>query len=138
MINLFLGNLTSILSTTLLIIILVFILNSIINRNKITSWRGRLIILAFTGLLLCIFAATRDNYVLSVQGMIDGTGTSGIFSTDSFQSNVACLGGAIIAVSSLSGIFVRNEKYRKFMFFTLASTIIFKACIIEISRIIIL
>ena len=138
MINLFFGNLTSILSTTLLIIILVFILNSIINSNKITRWKGRIIFLALTGLLLCIFVATRDNYVLSVQGMIDGTGTSGIFSTDSFQSNVACLGGAIIAFSSLSGIFVPNEKYRKTMFFILSSTMIFKACLIEISRIIIL
>lgn len=138
MVNLFLGDLSSILSTALLIIILAFIIYSIINSSKITNWRFRIIFLAITGLLLCIFAATRDNYVLSVQGMIDGTGTSGIFSTDSFQSNIACLGGAIIAFLSLSGIFVRNEKYRKIMFFILSSAIIFKACLIEISKILIL
>lgn len=135
MINLFWGDLTSILSTVLLIIILAFIIYSIINSKKITNWRLRIIFLTIAGLLLCIFAATRDNYVLSVQGMIDGTGTSGIFSIDSLQSNIACLGGAIIAFSSLSGIFVRNEKYRKIMFFTLSSAIIFKAILIEISRI---
>lgn len=136
MINLFLGDLTSILSTVLLIIILAFIIHSIINSKKLTSWRYRINFLALTGLLLCIFVAARDNYAVSVKGMIDGTDTNGVFSTDSLQSNIACLGGAIIAFSSLSGIFVRNEKYRKIMFFILSFTIIFKACLIEISRII--
>lgn len=136
MINLFLGYLSSILSTVLLVIILTFIIHSIIKSKQIVSWKYRLIFLTLSGLLLCIFVATRDNYDISVKGMIDGTGTKGLFSIDSLQSNIACLGGAIIAFSSLSGIFVRNEKYRKIMFFILSFTIIFKASLIEISRVI--
>ena len=92
----------------------------------------RILILAITGLLLCVFVVMRDDYVAGLQS---GTG---LFSLESFQINFAYLGGAVIGFSTLSSIFIRNPKYRKLMFFVLSGAIIFKIGLIEISRIVML
>jgi hypothetical protein len=84
--------------------------------------------------VVCCFVAIRDGYHLSVQASFDAAITAGLFTLDSIQSNLCCIGGAIIALSSISSIFVKNQKYRKAMFFILSTVILLKALIIEISR----
>lgn len=129
---LFFGDLWSILSTVLLFAVLFYILLIATKHMKIEKWGRKTLILAITGLLLCIFVVLRDDYVVAVQG---GTG---LFSLESLQINLAYLGGAVIGFSTLSSIFIRNQKYRKIMFFVLSGAIIFKAGLIEISRIMML
>lgn len=135
MFSLFFGDLWEILSTVTLLFVLGYIVLSIIKQKEIAKWGRKILFLALIGLFLCIFVAMRDEYVVSAQGMIDGTGTVGLFAIDSWQSNFACLGGAVIALSSLSSVFVRNQKYRKIMFFILSGTILLKALLVELSRI---
>jgi len=53
----------------------------------------------------------------------------------SVQISLASIGGLVIAYSALSSIFIRNQKYRKVMFFVLSGAILFKAVLIEVSRI---
>ena len=129
MIHFFFGNLWSILSTLFLIAVLVYIILTIKKYKLIDHWGKKIFVLTFIGLLLCIFVVLRDNYVTALQGGI------GLFTLESLQINLACLGGAIIGFSSLSSIFICNQKYRKIMFFILSGTILFKIGLIEISRI---
>jgi len=133
--NLYFGNLLSIISTLLVIGIFIYIGVTVEKQNEIKSWGRRIAILALWGLLICIFVATRDGYVLSVQASIDTGVLPGLFTVDSIQSTLCSLGGAVIAFCSLSSIFVKKQGYRKAMFFILAATILLKTLVIEISRV---
>jgi len=132
MFTLFLGDLWSILSTVLLLAVLIYIIITSTKHREIEKWGRKTLILAITGLLLCIFVVLRDDYAEALQ---DGTG---LFSLESLQINLAYLGGAVIGFSTLSSIFIRNQKYRKITFFILSGSIIFKIGLIEISRIVML
>ncbi len=129
MFDLFLGDLWSILSTHFILIVLIYMVFTTKNHKKIKLWGRKTLVLAMIGLLLCIFAVLRDDYVTALKG---GTG---VFSLESLQINLSYLGGAVIGFSTLTSIFVSNQKYRKIMFFILSGAIIFKAGLIEISRI---
>ncbi len=129
MFDLFFGDLWSILSTHFLLIILAYMVFTVKNHKKTELWGRKTFVLAIIGLFLCIFAVLRDDYATALQG---GTG---VFPLDSLQIYLAYLGGAVIGFSTLSSIFVSNQRYRKTMFFVLSGAIIFKAGVIEISRI---
>lgn len=133
--ELYFGNIYSIVSTILIISALVYIGMTVSKRNEIKSWGKRTAILTLLGFLSCIFAAIRDGYVLSVAAGMNSGIAPGLFTADSIQSQLASLGGAVIAFSAISSIFVKKQGYRKVMFFVLSSAIIFKTLLIEISRI---
>lgn len=134
--NLYFSNYLSIVTTLFVIGVFIYIGITIAQRNEIKSWGKRIMILALWGLVICIFVATRDGYHLSVQASMDIAVLPGVFTLDSIQSTLCCIGGAVIAFCSLSSIFVRKQRYWKVMFFILSATILFKTLVIEISRVI--
>ena len=134
--GLFFGNGIRIASTILICIAWIYIIYSAVNQSKTQKWGRKTAFLALFGLLICCFAATRDGYDKSVQASFDSTVQAGLFTISSIQSTLACIGGAIIAFSSISSIFVKNHKYRKVMFFLLSGAIVFKTLLIEISRVV--
>ena len=129
MTTLFLGNPLAIVSTVFLLVVLGIIAYTAAKHRKIEKWGRRTFALAVVGWLLCCLVATRDGLVDTMQG---GTG---LFSLTSVQISLASIGGLVIAYSAFSSIFVRNQKYRKVMFFVLSGAILFKAALIEVSRI---
>lgn len=135
MLNLFLANVVTVISTILVLGVLTFSIITIIKKKKINHWGCRVALLFVLGLLVCIFVAIRDNYHLSVINMTNPNIAPGVFTAESIQSTLCCLGGAIIAFCSLSSIFIRRQGYLKTMFFILSATIILKTFVIEISRI---
>lgn len=128
------GNYVTTVSTVLLVVAFGYIAYTIRKQNNIEYWGRRTAFLAVFGLVVCCFVATRDNYHLSVQASIDGSVNPGIFTTDSIQSTVCCIGGAVNAFSALSSIFIKKQKYRRAMFLLLSAMIIMKTLVIEISR----
>ena len=128
------GNFVTTISTMLVVIACIYIVCTIRKRNQIEYWGRRIAFLAILGLLICCFVAARDGYHLSVQASFNTSVEPGIFTIDSIQSTACCLGGAVIAFASLSGILIRNQKYRSVMFLVLSGTMIIKMLIIEISR----
>ena len=128
MLTLFFGDVISTLSTICLIALLAFIAFTAVKQKEIEQWGRRILILAVFGLAVCCLVVSRDGYVDLLQG---GTG---VFALDSMQITLAYIGGAVNAFSSLSSIFVRNQRYRKVMFFVLSGSIIFKVVLIELSR----
>jgi hypothetical protein len=135
MLNLFFTNTATVISTILVLGVLIFSIKTIINQKKINHWGRRVALLFVSGLLVCIFVAIRDNYHLSVMNITNPNIAPGVFTAESIQSTLCCLGGAIIAFCSLSSIFIRRQGYLKTMFFILYATIILKTLVIEISRI---
>lgn len=132
--NLYFGNFTTTMSTLLVLAALAYIVFTTIKHNEVVYWGRRIAILAVLGLVVCCFVAARDGYHLSVQASLDATISAGLFTLNSIQSTLCSLGGAIIATSSISSIFVKNQKYRKAVFFILSTVILLKALLIEISR----
>ena len=130
MVSLFFGDLCTVLSTIFLLAVLAFIVFLIVKRDGIERWGRRTFILAVSGLVVCCFVSTRDGYADALRG---GTG---FFALDSMQIFLAQVAGAVNGYATLSSVFVLNQKYRKAMFFTLSGSIVFKACLIEISRIV--
>lgn len=132
MYRLFFGNVWSILSTAFILVLLAFIIRTITKHNGIERWGRRILFLIFTGLLLCIFVVMRDDYALALQG------GAGLFPLESMQINLAYIAAGVIGISSLSTVFVHNQKYRKTVFFIVSAAILFKVGLIEISRIMML
>lgn len=132
--DLYFGDFVSTVSTFLVIATWAFIVLTLIRHKTIEFWGRRVAILALLGLIVCCFVATRDGYYLSVQASIDASVAAGLFTITSVQSLLCCIGGAVIAFSSITSIFVKNQKYRKAMFFVLGCVIIFKTIVIEVSR----
>ncbi len=128
------GNFVTTTSTLMLLVGFIYMGYHIRYHKSIKNWGRRVAILSSVGLILCCFVATRDNYHQSVQVSFDASITPGIFTIDSIQSTLCCIGGAIIAFSAISSIFTKSQRYRKTMFFLLSATIIFKTVVIEISR----
>ncbi len=121
--------------TTLLIMgVLGFMGVTIANRRKISLWGKRVGILSVWGFLACIFASARDSYYLSVQASTNPDVIPGLFAIDSAQSILGSLGGAIIVIFALSGLFIRKQKYRKTVFYVISAIILVKVFLIEIAR----
>lgn len=132
--NLYFGNMVTTVSTVLVLATWAFVAFTLVKHKSVEFWGRRVAILALLGLIVCCFVATRDGYHLSVQASFDASVTAGLFTIASLQSILCCIGGTIIAFSSISSIFVKNQKYRKVMFFILSCVIVFKTMIIEVSR----
>ena len=128
----------NILSTILLVLYLGFIVYTFYSREKIMYWGRRTLLLALFGLFICCIVATRDNYHLSVQASFDATIKMGLFAIDSMQSTICSICGGIIVISSFGCFFVKNQKYRKAVFFTVALVSIVKILVIEVSRMVIM
>lgn len=132
--NLYFGDFVTTVSTILVLMVWGFIFFSLARHKKIEFWGRRIAVLALAGLLACCFVVMRDGYHLSVQASMDESVGAGLFDVSSIQSILCCIGGAIIMVSSVSAIFVKNQKYRKVLFFVLSCVTILKTLLIEISR----
>lgn len=132
--NIYFGDFVTTISTLMVCLATGYIIYTAIKHKETEHWGRRIAFLALFGLLICCFVATRDNYHLSVQGAIDGTVSAGVFALNSIQSKLCCIGGAVISITCISSIFIKNEKYRKIMFFVLSTVVILKTLIIEISR----
>lgn len=132
--NLYFGNFVVTMSTVLVLVTWGFIFLTLVKQKCYEFWGRRVAALAFLGLLVCCFVATRDGYHLSVQASFDESVAAGLFTITSIQSILCCIGGAIIVFSLITSIFVKNQKYRKAMFFVLGGAVIFKTVVIEVSR----
>lgn len=132
--NLYFGSIVANVSSVLVLATLAFIAFTLVKYKSVELWGRRVAVLALLGLVVCCFVAVRDGYHLSVQAYFDADVTDGLFTIASPQSILCCIGGAIIAFSSVSSIFVKNQKYRKVVFFILSCVVVLKTVIIEVSR----
>ena len=132
--SLYFGNVVSVIATCLIVSTLLYVIMTVRNHKEIEKWSRKIAVLAILGLFICIFVATRDNYHLSVQASLDSSVSAGLFTVESIQSVLCCLGGAAIAICLLISVFVKNQKCRKVVFFILSAVIVFKMLVIEISR----
>lgn len=124
-----------IVTTVTLCLLIAYILFHVIKGKSVKCWGRRTALLAAFGLLVCCFAATRDNYHLSVQASFDKSVSAGLFTLQSIQSTLGAIGGGIIALSGICSIFLKKQKTRRILFYLMSVEIIMKIIVVEISRI---
>lgn len=106
------------------------------NRGDLEHWGIKTIGLFGLGLFVCIMAAWRDHYHLSVEGLIQNTEQLGLFRTESLQSILNCIVGGLLFLLLLASFFMKNQEIKRTICFSMGGLIAFKLLFIEISRII--
>lgn len=133
--NLFFQNGITTITTVLLIGLIAYMIFLVRRRNQISTWGRRTLLLFCWGLLICITAATRDCFHLSVQHVIDGSTAPGLFSLVSIPSIVGMIGATVIVLSGLLSLLLRRQGTRRTLCFIMMSGIMLKIVVIEAARI---
>lgn len=133
--KLYFGDTTTTITTILLAALLGFMGYTIWHRAEIRSWGLRILLLAAFGLVVCCFAAARDGLDQTVQYMIDGSCSSGIFSLTGIPAIVGYVGAAVIVLSALTAVFVKSQCSREILFYIISCAVTVKIAVIETARI---
>lgn len=133
--KLYFGNGITFVTTVMIIILLGFIGYSIWNRNIITFWGRRTLLLFVFGLVICCLAATRDGLDQTIQCTIDGSCAPGLFSLVSIPTIMGCIGAAMIIVAFIATPITKSQHMRQIWFYIMSSGILLKVIVIEIARI---
>ena len=134
--KLYFWNITTTVTTIMLLVLIGFIAVSFINRESIEFWGRRTLFLAAFGLLICCFAAARDGLHLTIQNAIDGSCMPGVFNLVGVPTIVGCIGAAIIIICVVFTIFMKSQTTKEVIFFIMCSAILIKIITIEFARII--
>lgn len=133
--KLYIGNTITTVTTVMIIILLGFIGYSIWNRNIITFWGRRTLLLFALGLVICCLAATRDGLDQTIQYAIDGSCAPGLFSLISIPTMIGCIGAAMIIVAFIATPITKSQHMREILFYIMSSGILLKVIVIEFVRI---
>lgn len=133
--KLYFGNGITLVTTVMIIILLGFIGYSICNRNIITFWGRRTLLLFVLGLVICCLAATRDGLDQTIQYAIDGSCAPGLFSLISIPAMIGCIGAAMIIVAFIATPIAKSQHMRQIWFYIMSSGILLKVIVIELARI---
>lgn len=133
--KLYFGNGVTLVTTVMIIILLGFIGYSICNRNIITFWGRRTLLLFVFGLVICCLAATRDGLDQTIQCTIDGSCAPGLFSLVSIPTIMGCIGAAMIIVAFIATPITKSQHMRQIWFYIMSSGILLKVIVIEIARV---
>lgn len=133
--KLYFGNGITFVTTVMIIILLGFIGYSICNRNIITFWGRRTLLLFVFGLVICCLAATRDGLDQTIQHAIDGSCAPGLFALVSIPTIIGCIGAAMIIVAFIATPITKSQHMRQIWFYIMSSGILLKVIVIELARI---
>lgn len=133
--KLYFGDGITLVTTVMIIILLGFIGYSIWNRNIITFWGRRTLLLFVLGLVICCLAATRDGLDQTIQCTIDGSCAPGLFSLSSIPTMIGCIGAAMIIVAFIATPITKSQHMRQIWFYIMSSGILLKVIVIELARI---
>ena len=133
--KLYFGNMTTTVTTIMLLGLMGFIGYSVMNRTSIEFWGRRTLFLAFGGLVICCFATARDGLDKTIQYAIDGTGTPGIFSLTSIPVIIGCVGALIIIFAGIATLVTKSQHMREIWFYLMSGGVMLKIITIEIARI---
>lgn len=135
--KLFWGNYQTLKTTLLVITYLIIFITTIIKKDYIHNW-GVLTLISFIfGLYICTAAATRDGFHLSVQNVIDGSTSAGLFTISSTTAILGYILAGIIVICCVLSIFLHKGDMRYKLYIIMSFSVISKILIVEISRIII-
>ena len=124
-------------ATTIMVLLLIgFIGESIVNRSNINYWGRRSLFLLAYGLVICCFAAARDGLDKTIQNAIDGSCAPGVFSLVSIPNLIGCIGAVIIIIAAIATPIAKSQHMKQIWFYVMSSGIMMKIFVMEVARII--
>lgn len=135
--KLYFGNTVTTVTTIMLLILVGFIGESIVNRSIINYWGRRSLFLLVYGLTICCFAAARDGLDKTIQNTIDGSCAPGVFSLISIPNLIGCIGAAIIIIAAIAIPIAKSQHMRQIWFYVMSGGVMLKILVMEAARIIV-
>ena len=135
--KLYFGNTVTTVTTIMLLILVGFIGESIVNRSIINYWGRRSLFLLVYGLTICCFAAARDGLDKTIQNTIDGSCAPGVFSLISIPNLIGCIGAAIIIIAAIATPIAKSQHMRQIWFYVMSCGVMLKILVMEAARIIV-
>ena len=133
-IKLYFGNTVTAITTFMIVALLGFIGYSVYNRTYIQYWGRRTVILLFFGLVICCFAAARDNLDKTIQHAIDGSCAPVLFSLVSIPTVIGCIGAVMISVAAIATPITKSQQARECWFYVMCGGTLMKIVTVEIAR----
>lgn len=134
--KLYFGNIVTTVTTIMTLVLLGFIGYSVWNRENINFWGRRSALLLVYGLVICCFAAARDELDKTIQCAIDGSCAPGIFPLVSIPIIVGCIGAFMIIVAAIATPIAKSQHMRQIWFYLMSGGAALKIVTMEIARII--
>lgn len=131
------GNAVTTATTIMLLALLGFIGYSVCNRKNISFWGRRNAFLLVCGLVVCCFAAARDELDKTIQCAIDGSCAPGLFPLVSIPTIIGCVGAAMILIAAVATPIARQQHARQICFYLMSGGTVLKVLTMEIARIIV-
>ena len=135
--KLYFGNTVTTVTTIMLLILVGFIGESIVNRSIINYWGRRSLFLLVYGLTICCFAAARDGLDKTIQNTIDGSCAPGVFSLISIPNLIGSIGAAIIIIAAIATPIAKSQHMRQIWFYVMSGGVMLKILVMEAARIIV-
>ena len=135
--KLYFGNTVTTVTTIMLFILVGFIGESIANRTNINYWGRRSLFLLAYGLVICCFAAARDELDKTIQNTIDGSCAPGMFSLISIPNLIGCIGAAIIIIAAIATPIAKSQHMKQIWFYVMSGGVMLKILVMEAARIIV-
>lgn len=136
MLKLYFGNTITTATTLMILALLGFIGNSAMNRAAITYWGRRSAALLVFGLVVCCFAAARDNLDKTIQHAIDGSCAPGLFPLISIPTIVGCIGALLIVIAAIATPIAKSQHARQIWFYLMSGGVVLKIVTMELARLI--
>ncbi len=134
--KLYFGNITTTVTTVMILSLAGFIGYSIYNRGAIDFWGRRSLFVLIYGLIICCFAAARDGLDKTIQYTIDGSCQPGVFPLVSVPNIVGCIGAAIIIIAAIASPIAKSQHMREIWFYVMSGGVMLKVIVMELARII--
>ena len=125
MFNLFFGDLFSTLTTVFVLIVLVYAIATVMNRDKIQHWGRRVFIFILLGTAISGLSATRDAYMTDIA----------LFAPEGMQSSICSVAGGLIFLTGVVLLFMRKQDFRRKGFYFITALFVIQVITIEASRI---
>ena len=134
--KLYFGSAATTVTTLMILALLGFIGWSVWGRTNIQYWGRRSVILLVFGLVVCCFAAARDELDKTIQHAIGGSCAPGLFPLVSVPTIVGCVGALLIVAAAIATPIAKTQKMREVWFYVMSGGAVLKIVTMEIARII--
>ena len=126
MLNLYFGNVPSILSTILFLVFVVFFIKTVKKPDGGTKWKKAAIITVLMGTAMSALSGLKDSFA----------GTMAIsFEQMNLPLAILCTLGGMALLMGVVAVFCKKEKINKGLFYALSLIIVAKTIVVEVLRI---
>ena len=131
--KLYFGNTVTTVTTIMILVLLGFIGESIVNQSNINYWGRRSLFLLAYGLIICCFAAARDGLDKTIQNTIDGSYVPGLFSLVRIPNLIGCIGAAIIIIAVIATPIAKSQHMHQIWFYVMSGGVMMIILVMEVA-----